>query len=85
MSQKPTGESGNKDVSESWSKTVAQTADFFKVDIKHGLSEEAVNAQREKFGFNELPAEERMCMLLHPHQPSPAFRDIHLGAHHGAV
>jgi magnesium-transporting ATPase (P-type) len=67
---KPSEAGENKDLSESWSKTAAQTVEYFNVDPKTGLSNEAVVALQKKHGFNELPAEERLlpsfvcCMLL---------------------
>jgi hypothetical protein len=54
----------NKDLSESWSKTVPETAKFFNVDPKKGLSDDQVVEIRQRHGFNELPAEERLSYFL---------------------
>ena len=65
--KKAVKEKVNKDVSESWAKTAAETAKFFGVDPKVGLSEDQVAKLREKYGYNELPAEERAFPPHHGH------------------
>ena len=57
----------SKDVLEAWAKSADDTAKHFGVNSKVGLSEEQVTKLREEFGFNELPAEERMPITASQH------------------
>ncbi len=54
----------------SHAKSVDEVLAYFEVDEEHGLSDDQVKRQHEKYGFNELPVEERKFQST-PVQASP--------------
>lgn len=42
-----------------FSKTVTETSEYFKTDLKKGLNLEGVEESRKKYGINELKAKKR--------------------------
>ena len=51
---------GEKSMEKNWfSKTVTETSEYFKTDLKKGLNLEGVEESRKKYGVNELKAKKK--------------------------
>ena len=47
-----------------FSKTVTETSEYFKTDLKKGLNLEGVEESRKKYGINELKAKKKKTLLI---------------------
>ena len=47
-----------------FSKTVTETSEYFKTDLKKGLNLEGVEESRKKYGVNELKAKKKKTLLI---------------------
>ncbi len=47
-----------------FSKTVKETSEYFKTDLKKGLNLEGVEESRKKYGINELKAKKKKTLLI---------------------
>ena len=47
-----------------FSKTVTETSEYFKTDLKKGLNSEGVEESRKKYGINELKAKKKKTLLI---------------------
>ena len=47
-----------------FSKTVTETSEYFKTDLKKGLNSEGVEESRKKYGVNELKAKKKKTLLI---------------------
>jgi Ca2+-transporting ATPase len=56
---------GEKSMEKNWfSKTVTETSEYFKTDLKKGLNLEGVEESRKKYGINELKAKKKKTLLI---------------------